>query len=190
MGRWEPNARQRLEKAALDLFTERGYDLTTVAEIAERAGLTKRTFFRYFADKREVLFGGQEELTRLFSEGIAGAPAGATPLEAIGRALDAVAGIFTGERLAQARARQPVVAANSELLERELLKRTKMVQAMHDALAARGVSEPTARVAAELGCLAFGTAFHHWVEAGNRREFGALAVDALSELRTATAALG
>ncbi|WP_409462660.1 TetR family transcriptional regulator [Amycolatopsis sp. GA6-003] len=190
MGRWEPNARQRLAQAALDLFTERGYDQTTVAEIAERAGLTKRTFFRYFADKREVLFGGQEELTRLFSEGISGAPADATPFEAVGGALDAVAAVFTGERLAQARARQPVVAANSELLERELLKRTKMVAAMHDALATRGIKEPTALIAAELGCLAFTTAFHRWVEAGNRREFGPLAVEALAEVRTATAALG
>ncbi|MBB2502073.1 TetR family transcriptional regulator [Amycolatopsis echigonensis] len=190
MGRWEPNARQRLAEAALDLFAERGYDQTTVAEIAERAGLTKRTFFRYFADKREVLFGGQEELARLFSEGIAATPADATPFEAVGGALDAVAAIFTGERLAQARARQAVVAANSELLERELLKRAKMVQAMHDALAAHGISEPTARVAAELGCLAFGTTFFRWVDAGNRREFGALAAEALDELRTATAALG
>ncbi|MGW7536858.1 TetR family transcriptional regulator [Amycolatopsis sp. NPDC054798] len=190
MGRWEPNARQRLEQAALDLFTERGYDQTTVAEIAERAGLTKRTFFRYFADKREVLFGGQEELIRLFSEGIAGTPAGATPFEAVGGALDAVAAVFTGERLAQARQRQPVVAANSDLLERELLKRTKLVAAMHDALAARGIDEPAATVAAELGCLAFGTAFHRWVGAGNQREFGALAAEALGELRAGAAALG
>ncbi|MGV9297018.1 TetR family transcriptional regulator [Amycolatopsis sp. NPDC003676] len=190
MGRWEPNARQRLERAALDLFTERGYDQTTVAEIAERAGLTKRTFFRYFADKREVLFGGQEELTRLFSEGIAGTPAGATPFEAVGGALDAVATVFTGERLALARQRQPVVAANNDLLERELLKRTRLVAGMHDALAARGVGEPTVTVAAELGCLAFGTAFHRWIEEGNRREFGALAAEALDELRAATAALG
>ncbi|MFD2471094.1 TetR/AcrR family transcriptional regulator [Amycolatopsis silviterrae] len=190
MGRWEPNARHRLAEAALDLFTERGYDETTVAEIAERAGLTKRTFFRHFADKREVLFGGQEELAQLFAEGVAGTPADATPFEAVAGALDAVAADFTGERLARARQRQPIVAANNDLLERELLKRAKLVAAMHDALAARAVEEPAATVAAELGCLAFGIAFNRWVEAGNRREFGELAVEALDELRAATAALG
>ncbi|WP_037355606.1 TetR family transcriptional regulator [Amycolatopsis orientalis] len=190
MGRWEPNARHRLAQAALDLFAERGYDQTTVAEIAERARLTKRTFFRYFADKREVLFGGQDELAQLFSEGISGTPADATPFEAVGGALAALGAIFTSERLAQARARQAVVAANSELLERELLKRAKLVQAMHDALAEHGIKEPAARVAAELGCLAFTTAFHRWVEADNRREFTALAAEVLAELRTATAALG
>ncbi|WP_033293823.1 TetR family transcriptional regulator [Amycolatopsis jejuensis] len=190
MGRWEPNARERLERAALELFTERGYDHTTVAEIAERAGLTKRTFFRYFADKREVLFWGQDELSRLFSEGIAAAPAEATPFEAVGGALDATAAVFDGERQALARQRQPVVAAHSDLVERELLKRTKLVAAMRDALAARGVPEPTTTVAAELGCLAFATAFGRWVAPDGKRDFGSLATEALDELRVAAGSLG
>jgi len=190
MARWEPNTRERLEQAALDLFTEHGYDRTTVAEIAERAGLTKRTFFRYFADKREVLFWGQGELIRLFGEGIAGTPADATPFEAVGGALAAVAPVFGRERLARARQRTPVVAANTDLVERELLKRTKLVAAMREALAARGVGEPVATVAAELGALAFGTTFARWVELGDQRDFAALAAETLSELRTAAGALG
>src|ERR1700726_3986437 len=82
MGRWEPGARERLVVAAVDLFTERGYDATTVAQIAERAGVTKSTFFRHFADKRELLVAGQETLSRLLAEGTAEAPANASPLEA------------------------------------------------------------------------------------------------------------
>ena len=74
MGRWEPNARGRLEQAAMELYLERGFDQTTVAEIAERAGLTERTFFRHFADKREVLFAGAGALQELLVSAVAGAP--------------------------------------------------------------------------------------------------------------------
>src|SRR5262245_30621874 len=99
MGRWEPNARERLVRAALDLFTERGYEATTVNEIAERAGgLTKTTFFRHFADKREVLFAGQEIPRRLMSAAIAAAPDAATPLQAVAAALDAITETFTDDR--------------------------------------------------------------------------------------------
>src|SRR2546430_11046174 len=83
MARWEPGARERLVLAAVDLFTEQGNDATTVAQIAERAGVTKSTFFRHFPDKRELLVAGQETLSRLLAEGIAEAPAGASPLEAV-----------------------------------------------------------------------------------------------------------
>src|SRR5450755_2985969 len=98
MARWEPDARQRLVGAALDLFTEQGYDNTTVAQIAERAGLTKSTFFRHFPDKRDVLVAGQDTLCRLFTDGIAAAPSSATPLAAVAAALDAAAGAFTPDR--------------------------------------------------------------------------------------------
>ena len=87
MGRWEPGARERLVVAAVDLFTEQGYDATTVAQIAERAGVTKSTFFRHFPDKRELLVAGQETLSRLMAEGIAEAPADASPLEAVAAGL-------------------------------------------------------------------------------------------------------
>src|SRR5882762_6822676 len=88
MARWEPGVRERLVVAAVDLFTEQGYDPTTVAQIAERARVTKSTFFRYFSDKREVLVAGQETLSRLLAEGIAQAPVGASPLEAVATGLE------------------------------------------------------------------------------------------------------
>ncbi len=87
MSRWEPNARGRLEQAALELYVERGFEQTTVAEIAERAGLTERTFFRHFADKREVLFAGAGTLRELLVSAVAGAPASAAPIEAVAAAL-------------------------------------------------------------------------------------------------------
>ncbi|MDQ6790316.1 MAG: TetR family transcriptional regulator, partial [Candidatus Dormibacteraeota bacterium] len=89
MGRWEPDARGRLEQAALALYAERGFEQTTVAEIAKRAGLTERTFFRYFADKREVLFSGAAALQELLARVVAGAPESAAPMEAVAAALDA-----------------------------------------------------------------------------------------------------
>src|SRR5579871_5859117 len=158
MSRWEPNARGRLERAALDLFRERGFDQTTAAEIAERAGLTERTFFRHFADKREVLFGGQGMMRELYASAIAGAPASATPIEMVTAALEATTPMFH-ERHERARQRQAVVDANPGLQERELLKRASLAAAMTEALHQRGVSEPTASLAAEIGLIAFHTAF-------------------------------
>jgi AcrR family transcriptional regulator len=95
MSRWKPDAKGRLVTAAIELFAEQGYEATTVAEIAERAGLTKRTFFRYFSDKREVLFSGSQELQRLWLEGVSGAPADATQLAVVAAGLDPVAEMFT-----------------------------------------------------------------------------------------------
>src|SRR3989441_9214047 len=114
MSRWEPNARGRLEQAALQLFIERGFEQTTVAEIARRAGLTERTFFRHFADKREVLFAGAEDLAELVVTTLAAAPAAAGPLDATAAALDTVAAAFH-DRRPFARRRQSVIAAHAEL---------------------------------------------------------------------------
>src|SRR5271169_521895 len=121
MGRWEPNARGRLEQAAMELFIERGFEQTTVTEIAERAGLTERTFFRYFADKREVLFWGAGALQEILVSAIEDAPEDATPIEALAASL-AAAGTLLQERREAARRRQAVIAANDELRERELVK--------------------------------------------------------------------
>src|SRR6201987_2068595 len=121
MSRWKPDAQGRLMSAAIELFDEQGYDATTVADIAERAGLTKRTFFRYFSDKREGLFSGSEELQRLWLEGLAGAPAEASPVAGVTAGLDPVAEMFT-ERHAFARIRAQIIEANPELQERELIK--------------------------------------------------------------------
>jgi AcrR family transcriptional regulator len=189
MARWEPNARERFVRAALDLFTEQGYDATTVNEIAERAGLTKTTFFRHFPDKREVLFAGQELHSRLLAEGIAAAPDSATPLEAVGAALDALAGSFTDERRDIATRLRVVVAANPELQERAASKHTGLAEAMTDGLRKRGVSELTASLAAELGARAFDRAFTRWADPSTPQTLTELARLALDELRTAATAL-
>src|SRR3954449_4204979 len=107
MARWQPDARSRLAAAALDLYDERGFEGTTVAEIAERAGLTKRTFFRHYADKREVLFAGGDAFQQMFVDALAAAPADAGPLDAIGLSIGA-GGEFLADRHAFARRRAAV----------------------------------------------------------------------------------
>ena len=190
MARWEPNARERLERAALALFTERGFDATTVAEIADRAGLTKSTFFRHFADKREVLFGGQDLLVQRFSDAIRSAPPAATTAGCLAAALEAAAVAFTPDRHDLAPQRRAVIAANSELQERELLKRARFGSAMADALRARGADDTTARLAAEVGVLAFSTAYARWAAPGNRQPFTEIAHEALRDLQASATTLG
>jgi AcrR family transcriptional regulator len=190
MARWEPNARERLERAALALFAEHGYDATTVAQIADRAGLTKSTFFRHFADKREVLFGGQDLLAERFGEAIRTAPAAATTAGCLAAALAAAAAAFTPDRHDLAPQRRAVIAAHSELQERELLKRARLAAVMADALVARGTDDTTARLAAQLGVLAFSTAYARWAAPENRQPFGPIAHAALLDLQARAAALG
>lgn len=185
MARWQPDAPGRLAAAALDLFEENGYENTTVIEIAERAGLTKSTFFRYFPDKREVLFG-RGTVTGLLVEGIASAPPTAGPLDTVGHALDALGRtFFTADRREFSSRRQAVLNANTELREREALKRIDLTASMTEALARRGTPNPTARVASQLGALAWEIAFDQWVEGDNSEDFGPLAQQALTEVRTA-----
>jgi AcrR family transcriptional regulator len=186
VGRWEPNARGRLEQAALELFDERGYDDTTVADIADRAGLTKRTFFRYFADKREVLFGGGPAFQNTFVTALAAAPASASAMEAVA-ASRAAAGAMLAARHDFARRRAAVIAGHSALQERELVKLASIAQALAAGLRERGVPEPAASVTAEAGLAVFRVAFERWVAAGEEREIGALIDEALGELRSATA---
>jgi AcrR family transcriptional regulator len=190
MGRWEPDARHRLERAALALFAEHGYEATTVAEIADRAGLTKSTFFRHFADKREVLFGGQDLLARLFSDAILTAPPSATTVGCLAAALESAAVAFTPDRHELAPQRRAVVAASSELQERELLKRARLASVMADALRARGTDDTTARLAAEVGVLAFSTAYARWAAPENRQPFAQIAHAALHDLQARVTTLG
>jgi AcrR family transcriptional regulator len=189
MGRWEPNARERLERAALALFAERGYDATTVADIAERAGLTKSTFFRHFADKREVLFAGQDILIGLFSEAIAAAPPAAATIDCLAAALQAAAVVFTPERHEIAAQRRAVIAANTELQERELLKRARFAAAIATALRARGTEESTAGLAAQLGVLAFSGAFARWADPAGQQPFAEIADAVLRDLHARATAL-
>ncbi len=175
--------------AAIELFDEQGYEATTVAEIAERAGLTKRTFFRYFSDKREVLFSGSHELQRLWLEGVAAAPADATPLAVVTAGLDPVAEMFT-ERHDFARIRARIIEANPELQERELIKLQNLAGAIKAALVERGVSANAAILAAQAGVTVFHVAFAHWVEQDDPTAFRRLMDESLEELRSVTAALG
>ena len=190
MGRWEPNARERLERAALALFVEHGYDATTVAEIADRAGLTKSTFFRHYADKREVLFGSQDQLADRFAAAIRAAAPEATPADCLAAVLDVAAPAFVPERHDLAMQRRSAIAGNSDLQERELLKRARLTSAITEALRERGADETTARLAAEMGVLAFGTAFVRWAEPANRRPYPEIAHEVLADLRACAAALG
>ncbi|MDX3238746.1 helix-turn-helix domain containing protein [Streptomyces sp. ME03-5709C] len=186
MARWEPNAAERLAHAALDLFAERGYENTTVIDIAQRAGLGKTTFFRHFQDKREVLFG-RGTMNDLLAAAIDAAPATATPLEAVGYALDAAGGdLFTPERRAFIARRQEVIGANPELREREALKNLALIASMTDALKRRGVPDLTARVAAELGALASTIAFERWSRSTTGEGFGEMARQALDDVRAST----
>jgi AcrR family transcriptional regulator len=186
VSRWQPNARGRLERAALELYTERGFDQTTVAEIAERAGLTERTFFRHFADKREVLFAGQDTLFDLATTHIAAAPESASPIDAISEALRAIGEMFQG-RHAHARRRQAVIAANPGLQERELIKLASLATAMAEALRQRGISDVAAKLTAETAVAVFKVAFERWIAATKDRDLSALIGDSLDELKALTA---
>lgn len=183
MARWEPNAAGRLAQAALDLFGERGYENTTVIDIAERAGLGKTTFFRHFQDKREVLFGGGA-MDELLTEAIVAAPETATPLEAVAHALD-VAGreVFTPARHEFVARRQAVISANPELQEREALKNLGLIASMTGALKRRGVPDLTARVAAELAALASTIALERWIETTTGGGFSEVARQAISDVQ-------
>jgi AcrR family transcriptional regulator len=166
MTRWKPDAPGRLQQAALELFRERGFEGTTVAEIAERAGLTERTFFRHFSDKREVLFAGGQWLEEGMTRAIRESPVALPPLEAIAAALDAIAEPFE-ERRAFARIRSAVIEANPSLQERERNKLASLAAAVAAALRERGASESTAQLASEMGITVFRIAFSRWVtEAG------------------------
>jgi len=192
MGRWEEGARERLVMAALDLFTDQGYDDTTVAQIAERAGVTRSTFFRYFPDKRDLLSAGQETLGRLLADGIADAPADAGPLDAVAAGLERMSTAIgpmnreIGPRL------RAVISASTELQQRQAAKSVGLAGAISDALVSRGILESTALVAGQLGVLAFHRGYEQWSEGDvdTSEEFARLTLAALAELRTASAALG
>ena len=185
MARWQPDARERLVAAALDLFNEQGYDDTTVAQICQRAGLTKSTFFRHFPDKRDVLAAGQDAIGRLLAEGIAAAPADTTPLHAVCAGLRSASSAFTQVNRDLAPKLRAAIAASVELQERNALKQIGLAAAIAAALRGRKVPEQTAVVAAELGALALKTAYVRWADPGETRDLGDMACEALRELRAA-----
>jgi AcrR family transcriptional regulator len=178
--------------AAVDLFTEQGYDATTVAQIAERAGVTKSTFFRHFPDKRELLVAGQETLSRLLTAGIAEAPGDASPLEAVAAGLERASTAMGPVNRELAPRLKAAVATSAELQERDALKSVSFAAAMTAALVARGIPVPTAALAGELGVLAFKRGYAAWSEGDRdaKDELAAYTLAALEELRAASASLG
>ena len=160
VARWEADAAGRLRGAAMELYATQGYEQTTVAEIAARAGVTARTFFRHFTDKREVLFAGSDALEADMVTALAAA--GGDPMAAVAAALDAAVP-FLGRDHALSRRRRSIIAANPDLLERELIKMARLSAALRAALRDRGVPEPDAALAASCGIVAFQTAFEQWV---------------------------
>ena len=162
VARWEPDAQGRLVVAALELFAERGYDQTTVADVAERAGVTERTFFRYFTDKREVLFAAGHVWENQIIAGIEDADPSMAPLDVVAAGLIAAAPLLD-ERRAFALRRAAVLAATPSLQERELLKMTKLAEAITLTLGKRGVADFDAQLAAEAGVAAFRVAFTRWI---------------------------
>jgi len=188
MARWEPDARGRLEKAAMELFQERGYARTTVGDIAERAGVTERTYFRHFADKREVLFSGSKDLEQAIVDRVVSAPSEAAPLAVTVGAIEAVAALLQARRdFSDVRARYAIVTEHAEVRERELIKMASLATAVTKALHARSVSEPIASVVAECGITVFKVGFERWVSAKKPGEFAAHIRAAAEALRAASA---
>jgi AcrR family transcriptional regulator len=182
MGRWEPDARGRMIRAAVELFAERGFEQTTAGDIAERAGVTERTFFRHFTDKREVLFDGSAAMEQTAYDAIRAAPGDLSPLDA------ALAGMIAGGGLLEDRRdhavrRSRIIAANPSLQERELLKLAAMVDATAEALRTRGVAEPTASLAAHSAVTFFHVAFARWVTAQEPPDFAACIAETAAALR-------
>lgn len=191
MARWAPGASDRLQRAAIELFAERGFEATTVAEIAERAGVTERTFFRHFADKREVLFAGEERLEAVFVDAGAGTPADASLTDLLVAMLDAAGGaIQDGRGRDLARVRNEIITANERLQERELLKMAKLSHTVTAALVARGVADVPAHLAGDLVVSVFSTAFVRWIAPGQTRDLvdlqreGLAVVSDLTRVRT------
>jgi len=186
MGRWQPDARTRLAEAALELYGQRGFQAVTVAEIAERAGLTERTFFRHFADKREVLFSGAVGLQDQTAAALDSAPVSLSAIDAVGEALEAAAALL-GQRRDYARRRQAIITANAELQERERIKLASLARALADGLRRRGVAASTAILAGEAGIAVFRVAFERWIDESEHRELWEVIRDSLNELKAMTA---
>jgi AcrR family transcriptional regulator len=170
MARWDPGAEQRLRKAALELYAAHGYDAVTVNQIAEHAGLTRRSYFRYFPDKREVLFAGSERLPVAVIEAIRAVDPAVGPWPAVVQAAAEV-GELLAEFAENSDVRRAVIAATPELQERERTKLASVSAAIRDGLEERGVPAEDAALVAEVGAAVFQNAFSRWIDAGGKTAF-------------------
>ena len=187
MVRWKPDARGRLGRAAVELFTEQGFAETTVPQIAARAGLTTRTFYRHFADKREVLFADDEELPALVARLAADAPAALGPMQVIAYALETVTATAFEGQLTYLRTRRAVIQADEGLRERELRKLTILSGAIERGFRERGVDELTAILASHLAVTVFDVTIGRWLDQDGDRPLSELVQETLRALRAATA---
>jgi AcrR family transcriptional regulator len=166
----------------MELYGDQGFDETTVAQIAARAGLTERTFFRHFTDKREVLFYGMEMLRDRLARAVADAPPSATPMEAVSAALEAAGALFQ-ENPDRVRLRDSIVSANADLRERELIKLAALASAVAAALRERGIPDPSASLAAETGVAVFKVAFARWISDPAQPDLPAMIRESMADLR-------
>ncbi|ROS43338.1 TetR/AcrR family transcriptional regulator [Amycolatopsis thermoflava] len=162
MGRWPGGTQQRLQEAAIKLFSESGYDSTTVADIAGTAGVTERTFYNHFADKRDVLFPDQQQFIAEVAEAVTAAPPGQPPLDTILAALRHTADWFDQHRDAAQR-RRKILDTRAELRERELAKMAALDTAIAAALRERGCPTGTATLTAVAAVAAYRLAVDTWL---------------------------
>lgn len=184
MGRWKPNAQQRLQQAAGELFQERGYDEVTVADIAKRAGLTKRTFFNHFADKREVLFAGASAFEAAVLEHLARADPGLDPVDAAVEALTRGGLLDLAQYGEYALARRGLIASSTDLRERDLIKAASLEAAIADGLRQRHTPSRTATFAAKAAVAVFTAAYDDWTDDATA-DFATLMRQAITDLRHA-----
>ncbi|HTJ69777.1 MAG TPA: TetR family transcriptional regulator [Actinospica sp.] len=185
MPRWEQGAEERLREAALELFTEHGYENVTVAQITDRAGLTRRTFSRYFADKRDVLFAGSDQLPAALAAAVTTADTALTPFEALLDALETVGDVVAGRVAPHAAQRQAIVDGSTELQERGRTKFAAVADALSAALRQRGAAPATAGLLADVGVAVFRTAFTRWAADPTAAPYSVHAREAADELAAA-----
>ncbi|GAA3431174.1 TetR family transcriptional regulator [Kutzneria kofuensis] len=181
MPRWDPRAQDRLRAAALELFVEHGYENTTVTQITERAGLTRRTFSRYFTDKRDVLFAGSEQLPGAVSDAVRRADAALPPFQALLAALVDTGALFA-DLVPHAAQRRAVIASSPELQERERTKLAAVTEALAEALRQRGAAASRAKLLAQVGIAVFQTAFERWTDQPEQADFAARVHEVATEL--------
>jgi AcrR family transcriptional regulator len=186
MPRWDPRAEDRLRAAALELFVERGYENVTVTQITERAGLTRRTFSRYFTDKRDVLFAGSEQLPGALSDAIRRADAALPPFQALLAALVGIGELFA-DLVPHAAQRRAVIASSPELQERERTKLAAVTEALAEALRERGAATSRATLLAQVGIAVFQTAFERLIDQPEHADFAARVREAATELASSLA---
>jgi AcrR family transcriptional regulator len=188
VGRWQPDARERLERAAIELFAQQGFAATTVPQITARAGLTTRTFFRHFADKREVLFGG-DEIPALAARLMAQAPLTLDPMTLIVGGLKTVAETRFEGRRKDLRERRDIIRSDEGLLERDLRKRAALGQAIRDGFIRRGVGTTTAALLAETSVILLQVSLEEWLDQDGDRALFDVILETVTSLQTAVASL-